>query len=78
MVAPDRSKKIRQKQGGDARLNTFENELKTCNLVNLLSCREGVDEIVLGVEDEIDVLYLNDDTKLMHVEGPARILIVTD
>lgn len=59
-------------------MNTFEKELSTKNLVSLLACKEGVDEIVLGVEDEIDVLYLNDDTKIVRVEGPARILIVTD
>lgn len=55
-------------------MNTFENELSTKNLVSLLSCKEGVDVYDVDVEGQA-VLCLKD---MVRIDGPARILVVTD
>lgn len=58
-------------------MNTFEKELSTANLFTLLSSKEGVYSIDLGVEDKMDIKYGNDGAST-HVDGPARVLIVID
>ena len=58
-------------------MNTFENELSTKNLVNLLSTREGVEQFVLDVEDSMSLVN-EKFGEMIHVEGPARVLVVID
>lgn len=53
-------------------------EIKTCELVNELSKREGVQEIIVEPYENIEIITETKRQALGIAQGPARILVIWD
>lgn len=58
-------------------MNTFERELGTRNLLNILSAKREVDAFHIESDDVIEIKYGHCGS-MVHIDGPATVLIIPE